>query len=153
MFLPALREATSADVVALVDPSSTSERVEPCPDGQRWPAAAFGRYVKYHEFDHVVTVLDSLQPHDVASRIARRVPTHVWLRGAGSINEAAIGDARSIIVGSRTDAAALAGSTERRPPILVLPPGQDEAVALADWLSSGHLTNEPISVAAAADTL
>ena len=117
----ALRAATTADVVALIDPSTTSERVEPDPEGQRWPAAALGRYVKYHEFDHVVVLLDSRHPHDAAWRIASRFPTHVWLRGPDGIDDARIGHARSIIVGSMTDATALAGPLEGRPSDLGAP--------------------------------
>ena len=72
----ALSQTSEIEVHAFVD--SPGEPVLPSRHGTSWPAAAFGRYVPAHDFDHVVTLLNG-RSDEVAARIARSHRTHVWL--------------------------------------------------------------------------
>ena len=131
----ALRDATGADVVALLDVAATSDRVVGGA-GRAWPAAALGRLVKVHDFDHLVAVLDG-RPGEASSRLAARAPMHVILRAGAELPASTLELSRSIIVEGAAAAERLSGSATT-PPVLGLPAGcaaADLGRALASWLS------------------
>jgi hypothetical protein len=154
-----LRETAEADIVELVDTAGTSAVVQPDPAGATWPAAALGRYVKYHEFDHVVALIDRWDSHAVAVRIARQYPVHVWLCGSVEAQVPPDIRPRSMIVESLPEAEAVRQTATA--PVLVLPSSTstsgwsaaDTARALDHWLTVGHRTDETITVVGPADTL
>jgi hypothetical protein len=97
--------AFDGEVVTLVDPSEGVQPIVADPVGSTWPAAALGRYVKYHEFDHVVAVVDEHDESTVAARIARDLPVHVWYRDAIPPGDRVPALARSVAAVPRTPAA------------------------------------------------
>lgn len=71
------QRAESPEVHLFVDGSGTPEPTHAGP--HRFPARAFGRYLKPWSYDHVVAVIGSSHHHVATADLARRYPTHVWL--------------------------------------------------------------------------
>jgi hypothetical protein len=150
----ALRAAVDGEVAVFVTPRPT---VEVAPGvGDQWPAASLGPYAKYHDFDHVVVVVD-VTMSAVARRVATQWPSHLWLP-YGPVDDDLVDRARSVIVATVEHGERLA-ATAAGPPVLVLPSprcgwtGQDIAVRLAWWLAIGHRRGDPLVVSGPTDTL
>ena len=82
----ALTQTSEVEVRAFVD--SPSKPVIPSRAGTRWPAAAFGRYVPAHDFDHVVTLLNGRSDEVAAPDRSRASDARLdhWAHGARSVD-------------------------------------------------------------------
>ncbi|MET0663779.1 MAG: glycosyltransferase family 1 protein [Ilumatobacteraceae bacterium] len=149
-----LRDQSTETITALVD--RTHESIPVFPMTER-PASAFGRYVKYHEFDQVLTVLDD-DTASITNRIARRWPTHAWSR-SGRLDPRVVATSRSLIVATPGALEGDDACDSPRPPVLVLPEpagtwtDDDVARALVWWLDHGFQTDDAVTVVGPTDTL
>ncbi len=160
----ALAGRRDVEVELLVDVESTSTAVRSSPKLARRPLGALGRWSKYHDYDHVVAVVDG--PGSRAWEwAARRGPVHVWLRGGpaeiNALEVSALASARSVIADDAEVARQVLGIVSPAVRVLHLRDaaqtarlGAEAAGALVEWLVSGSAQRgDRAATARATDTL